>query len=75
MNTARRAVDLAYERDMPLTRLAELSGINYHTFMAANRRKSQLSMETIESICKALGISLVEFFDCEDGRTPLKKDA
>ena len=54
MNTARRAVELAYDRDMPLTRLAELSGLNYQTLMAANRRKSQLSVESIERICSAL---------------------
>jgi DNA-binding Xre family transcriptional regulator len=73
MNTARRAVQLAYSRDMTVTRLAELSGINYQTIMAANRRQTQLSVETIERICTALEISLVDFFNCDEGRVPLKK--
>lgn len=75
MNTVSRTVELAYQRDLSLTRLAKLSGINYQTLMAAKRRNSQLSVETIERICSALEISLVEFFDCEDGRACLKKNS
>ena len=73
MNTARRAAELAYNRNISLVKLAERSGISYQTFMAANRRNSQLSVETIERVCSALGISLCEFFDCEDGRACLSE--
>ena len=62
MNTITRVYELLDDRALSLTKLAEMSGVAYSTIKMAESRNTQLSVETIERICNALGITLSEFF-------------
>lgn len=62
MNTITRVYELLDDRAMSLTKLAEMSGVAYSTIKMAESRNTQLSVDTIERICNALGITLSEFF-------------
>lgn len=62
MNTITRVYELLDDRALSLTKLAEMSGIAYSTIKMAESRNTQLSVDTIERICNALGITLSEFF-------------
>ena len=67
MNTVQRVYDLISERNMSLHKLSQLAGINYSTLKTTERRNGQLSVDTIERICQAIGIPMSEFFN-SDGR-------
>lgn len=67
MDTVQRVYDLIGERNMSLHKLSQLAGINYSTLKTTERRNGQLSVDTIERICYAIGIPLSEFFS-SDGR-------
>lgn len=62
MNTIIRVYELLDDRALSLTKLAEMSGVAYSTIKMAESRNTQLSVDTIERICNALGITLSEFF-------------
>ena len=62
MNTLPRVYELLDDRALSLTKLAEMSGVAYSTIKMAESRNTQLSVDTIERICNALGITLSEFF-------------
>lgn len=62
MNTAKRAEELARERRLSLFGLAKLCDVSYSTLKNARQRGTQLSVDTIELICRGLGITLAEFF-------------
>ena len=62
MKTTTRVYELIADRNMSLTKLAELSGVAYSTIKMAENRNTQLSVDTIERICHALGITMSEFF-------------
>lgn len=62
MNTITRVYELLNDRALSLTKLAEMSGVAYSTIKMAESRNTQLSVDTIERICNALGITLSEFF-------------
>lgn len=62
MNTITRVYELLDDRALSLTKLAEMSGVAYSTIKMAESRNTQLSVDTIERICNALGITLCEFF-------------
>lgn len=62
MNTITRVYELLDDRALSLTKLAEMSGVSYSTIKMAESRNTQLSVDTIERICNALGITLSEFF-------------
>ena len=62
MNTITRVYELLDDRALSLTKLAEMSGVAYSTIKMADSRNTQLSVDTIERICNALGITLSEFF-------------
>ena len=62
MNTITRVYELLDDRALSLTKLAEMSGVAYSTIKMAESRNTQLSVDTSERICKALGITLSEFF-------------
>ena len=68
MNTVQRVYDLIGERNMTLHKLSQLSGINYSTLKTTERRNGQLSVDTIERICRAIGIPLSEFFRADGGQ-------
>ena len=62
MNTITRVYELLNDRALSLTKLAEMSGVAYSTIKMAESRNTQPSVDTIERICNALGITLSEFF-------------
>ena len=66
MDTLKRAKELAGARGMTLSQLARLSGISYTTLKSAEDRHNQLSIDTIELICKGLHMSLRSFFPAEE---------
>ena len=68
MDTVGRVYDLIEERGISLFKLSRLSEVSYSTLSNSKRRSGQLSVETIERICGALGITLSEFF-AETNRT------
>ena len=66
MDTIQRVRELANERNLTLSKLAELCNLPQSTIKNMARRKGQLSVETLEQICRGLGISWSEFFAKED---------
>lgn len=66
MDTIQRVRELANERNLTLSKLAELCNLPQSTIKNPARRKGQLSVETLEQICRGLGISWSEFFAKED---------
>ena len=70
MDTVKRVRDLAEIRGLTLFRLSRQCGVPYCTLKNAEDRGTELSVYTIERICKGLDMSLVEFFD----DTPLDED-
>ena len=66
MDTIQRVRELANERNLTLSKLAELCNLPQYTIKNTARRKGQLSVETLEQICRGLGISWSEFFAKED---------
>ena len=66
MDTIQRVRELANERNLTLSKLAELCNLPQSTIKKTSRRKGQLSVETLQQICRGLGISWSEFFAKED---------
>lgn len=66
MDTIARVHELANAQDITMYRLAQISGISMTTIRMAERRGGQLKIDTIEQICKALGITLSAFFADQD---------
>ncbi len=62
MTSMQRVYELLSERDMSLLRLSAISNISYSTFKMTERRSGQLSVDTIERVCHALGITMAQFF-------------
>ena len=62
MDTMARVKGLAEERSISLHKVSELSGVSYSTLKNTEWRKGQLTVDTIEKICKGLGISMSDFF-------------
>ncbi len=62
MNTHARLDELLHERNMTLYQLCQSGNIPYTTLRVSRCRGSQLSVDTIEQICRVLGISMAEFF-------------
>ena len=63
MTSMERVHELLAERDMSLLKLSKISDINYSTFRTTERRQGQLSVDTIERVCRALGITMAHFFE------------
>ena len=66
MDTMRRVNDLISQRNMTVYQLAKISDVSSSTLRNTKRREGQLSIDTIERICTALGITLSEFFAEQD---------
>ena len=62
MDTIGRVHEILKENNMSLYQLSKACGVCYSTFGAASKRNGQLSVDTIEKICQAVGISTYEFF-------------
>ena len=65
MNTNARLDELLQDRNMTVFQFSKESGIPYSTLANPRYRGTQLSVDTIEWICKALKISMAEFFSDE----------
>ena len=61
-HTTERVAQLAEERGMSVTQFAKECGLNRSTFCATLRRGGQLKIDTIETICDSLHMTLGEFF-------------
>ena len=61
-DTVARVTQLAKERGVTMTELAVASGMNRSTFCTTIRRGGQFRVDTVELICKAMHISMAEFF-------------
>ena len=62
MNTNTRLDELLQARNTNIFQFSKDSGIPYSTLANPRYRGTQLSVNTIELICKALGISMADFF-------------
>ena len=62
MDTYGRLMELLDERGLTLYQTAKLSNLSRSTLTNARDRGGQLSVDTIERVCKGLGITLGEFF-------------
>ena len=62
MDTYGRLNELLAERHMTLYQAAKRSNMSHSTLANAKSRGGQLSVDTIERLCNALGITLAEFF-------------
>ena len=62
MDTYGRLNELLAERHMTLYQAAKQSNMSHSTLANAKSRGGQLSVDTIERLCNALGITLAEFF-------------
>ncbi len=62
MNTNERLNKLIKERGITMYRLAVDSGLSESTIANIFRRNTTPSIETLEQICKGLGITLAQFF-------------
>lgn len=62
MNTIMRVQQLVDERGLTLYKLAILCKVPYSTLKNTEIRNGQLKVDTIERICKGLGITMAAFF-------------
>lgn len=62
MDIIKRLNVLRLERNMSVYRLSELSGINQSTLANTFSRGTVPSVENLERICEAFGITLSQFF-------------
>ena len=74
MNSKLRIRELMAERQWSEYRLALESGLSQSTISNIFSRNTTPSIPTLESICKAFGITLAQFFSVEDECAKLKKD-
>ena len=73
MTSMDRVHELLMQRDMSLLKLSKLSDVNYSTFRTTEKRNGQLSVDTIERVCRALGITMAQFFESWEGDRPCGK--
>lgn len=62
MNTVQRVYDLADERGISIYKLSQMSEVPYSTIRMAAKRNGDLTVDVIERISEALGITIAEFF-------------
>ncbi len=61
-DSASRLQALLRQRGISLYRFSVISNLSCSTLKDAGRRRRQLSLDSIELACQALGITLSEFF-------------
>ena len=62
MDTIKRLEDILNARKLSLRSVSQMSDVSYSTLKTARQKRTQLSVDTIEEICKCLGIPLWLFF-------------
>ncbi len=63
MDTKARLQSLMNERGWTIYRLAKESGVAWTTIRNMFARNTEPSIQTLESLCKGLGMTLPQFFD------------
>ena len=66
MDTMKRLEDILTSRNMSLRSVSQMSGVCYSTLKTARQKRTQLSVDTIGEICKALDMPLWQFFAEDD---------
>lgn len=66
MNILERIDNLCRLHNISKYRLSQITGISQSAFSKMSRQQSTLSLETIQRICDALGISMAQFFSETD---------
>lgn len=66
MDVKQRIQQLMDERGWSMYRLAKEANIAWSTLRNIYKRNNDPSIYTLESICKAMGITLPQFFDVEN---------
>lgn len=69
MNVMERIDELCRQRNISKYRLSQITGISQSAFSKMARQQSSLSLETLQRICEAFGISMAQFFS-EPGEYP-----
>ena len=69
VTTMERVHELLSERDMSLLKLSKIGDVSYSKLRATEKRSGQLSVDTIERICRALGITMAQFFAAWEERS------
>ena len=69
MNVMERSDELCKQHNISKYRLSQITGIAQSAFSKMARQQSSLSLETIQRICDAFGISVAQFFS-NDGEYP-----
>ncbi len=69
MNIMDRIDELCKKHNISKYRLSQITGISQSAFSKMARQQSTLSLETIQRICDAFGISLAQFFS-DSGEYP-----
>lgn len=62
MDTYGRLNELLSQRNLTVYQVSKLAGVSRSTLNNAKTRGGQLSVDTIERLCAALGITLRDFF-------------
>jgi len=68
MDTYGRLCELLSQRNLTVYQISKLAGVSRSTLNNARLRGGQLSVDTIERLCAALGITLGEFFTPDAGK-------
>ncbi|GAB6158994.1 hypothetical protein JCM39194_21940 [Desulfotomaculum varum] len=71
MDVGRKITELRTTQGISLTNLAKRSGIAQSSLSYIESGKAQPTVETLEKICTALGITLSEFFSDTQEQEPL----
>ena len=66
MDAWKRITELREAKGWSVNRLANEAGITQSTLSAALKRGTQPSLDTLEQLCNALGVTLAEFFSPAD---------
>lgn len=66
MDTMKRLEDILDARNLSLRSISLLSDVSYSTLKTARQKRTQLSVDTINDLCKALDIPLWQFFMDDD---------
>ncbi len=62
----KRIINLCYEHNMTVNKLATISGITQSTLNnITSGRNNSATVSTIKKICDGLDITIQDFFDCE----------
>lgn len=62
MNIMERIDNLCKQHNISKYHLSQFTGISQSAFSKMTRQQSSLSLETIQRICDAFGISMAQFF-------------